>query len=149
MFSDVLFWCGTTREGIRRSELCQERTSRQKAEKDLIEARAEVEKLTQRLMREIADHLAAKQTVEEWKVDITNLKSRATAMRLPTHKCRVCGALWQIQRKQDTLEMEDAWNLCSPVAGQCCDNVFMGEQMVPAEVTDVLKALFQQKGGAS
>jgi hypothetical protein len=34
--------------------------------------------------------------------------------RRPTHRCRVCGALW--------IEFQDAWSLFSLHCGKCCDN---------------------------
>lgn len=42
------------------------------------------------------------------------------------YKCKVCGAHWY--KHQD-----NTWQLCSPSAGPCCDNVPMGDQMVELE----------------
>lgn len=41
--------------------------------------------------------------------------------RTPTHRCKVCGALWILY--------PDSWSLCSRECGQCCDNVAMGNQI--------------------
>jgi len=48
----------------------------------------------------------------------------------PTHYCTTCGALWRFWPQRD-IGRPDSWNQCSPVAGPCCDNVVMGEQIVP------------------
>lgn len=42
--------------------------------------------------------------------------------RVPTHYCRVCGALW--------FKGADQWSLVSLHCGQCCDNALMGNQIV-------------------
>lgn len=59
---------------------------------------------------------------------------------VPTHKCRVCGALWRVNLERDTAESE-TWQLCSPESGKCCDNTYMGEQIVPATAEDVMTFL--------
>lgn len=41
--------------------------------------------------------------------------------RKPTHRCKVCGALW--------IDWGDSWSLFSRHCGQCCDNVAMGDQI--------------------
>lgn len=41
--------------------------------------------------------------------------------RKPTHRCKVCGALW--------IDWGDTWSLFSPRCGQCCDNAAMGYQI--------------------
>lgn len=41
--------------------------------------------------------------------------------RMPTHRCKVCGAMW--------IDWGDSWSLFSPRCGQCCDNVAMGHQI--------------------
>ncbi len=40
----------------------------------------------------------------------------------PTHRCRVCGALWHRFASGD-------WTLISKACGKCCDNAPMGEQI--------------------
>lgn len=45
--------------------------------------------------------------------------------RVPTHYCRVCGALW--------FKGEDHWSLVSLHCGKCCDNALMGNQIVAFE----------------
>lgn len=119
----------------------------QRLQADLAKAREEVEALTQRMMREIAEHCSAKQTIEDWKEEAAGIKERAKSLKLPTHKCRVCGALWRVQLPMDTLEPDETWSLCSKTCGKCCDNVTMGEQIVPAESTDVLNALTNRDQG--
>lgn len=44
-------------------------------------------------------------------------------MKTPTHRCKICKALWRKNRRKGT------WSLVSPVAGKCCDNEPMGEQI--------------------
>ena len=48
----------------------------------------------------------------------------------PTHRCKVCGALWRFWPRRDTGH-PDSWSLRSNIAGPCCDNVWMGEQIEP------------------
>jgi len=56
----------------------------------------------------------------------------------PTHRCRVCHAFWRIWLKNDTLMNEDAWTLCgSSIAAACCDNAYMGEQILPTTTEDM------------
>lgn len=43
--------------------------------------------------------------------------------RVPTHRCKVCGALW--------IEYSDSWSLFSRRCGKCCDNAPMGKQIEP------------------
>ena len=46
---------------------------------------------------------------------------------VPTHRCKVCGALWR--------ELGDGtWNLRSDRARSCCDNAPMGAQIEPLTV---------------
>lgn len=63
---------------------------------------------------------------------------------LPSHKCKVCGALWRLWQPE---EMPGAggytWGLRSNACGQCCDNVAMGEQIAPLtwkDAEDFIKA---------
>jgi hypothetical protein len=41
--------------------------------------------------------------------------------RKPTHRCKVCGAMW--------IDWGDSWSLFGRRCGQCCDNVAMGDQI--------------------
>jgi hypothetical protein len=65
----------------------------------------------------------------------------------PTHRCRVCGALWR--------QHEDgSYQLLSPGAGKCCDNVVMGDQIetlpepAPAAGVDEAEALLRRLDAA-
>lgn len=64
---------------------------------------------------------------------------------MPSHKCAVCGAMWRFYRAQDFpghgVKQEDSWSLCSNTCGQCCDNVAMGEQIVPIKRKDAMEWL--------
>jgi hypothetical protein len=53
--------------------------------------------------------------------------SQTPARPDPTHRCKVCGALW-IKLPATPL---GGWSLWSKRAGPCCDNVEMGEQIEP------------------
>lgn len=64
---------------------------------------------------------------------------------VPTHKCQVCNALWRINLKRDSLFENDTWQLVSKECGKCCDNSFMGEQIVPVEMDDI-KNLIKEGG---
>lgn len=44
----------------------------------------------------------------------------------PTHRCKVCGALWW---RGNIPPVGMSWSLRSEKAGPCCDNVQMGEQI--------------------
>ena len=55
---------------------------------------------------------------------IENLQHEHDAIlrgRLPTHHCKVCGALW--------IRFTDSWSLFSRRCGPCCDNAAMGDQI--------------------
>lgn len=54
----------------------------------------------------------------------------------PTHRCKVCGALWRYWPKRDTGH-DDSWNLRSTACGPCCDNAPMGEQIKPLTLGEV------------
>lgn len=41
--------------------------------------------------------------------------------RKPTHRCKLCGALW--------IDWGDSWSLFSLYCGPCCDNAAMGDQI--------------------
>ena len=43
----------------------------------------------------------------------------------PTHRCKICGALWK--------EWEDSWSLISDQCGECCDQRVMGDQIEKIE----------------
>lgn len=45
------------------------------------------------------------------------------AEREPTHRCKVCNALW--------IQYPTSWSLFSQYCGACCDNKAMGEQIEP------------------
>lgn len=59
---------------------------------------------------------------------------KATSWRdeaAPTHRCKVCGALWRFWPRRDTGDDHDAWNLRSGPCGPCCDNAPMADQIEP------------------
>lgn len=43
----------------------------------------------------------------------------------PTHRCKVCGALWMEFKEKEKWW----WTLISEECGKCCDNEDMGEQI--------------------
>lgn len=53
-------------------------------------------------------------------------------VRVPTHRCRICSALW--------ISYPDSWSLWSQSCGKCCDNAAMGDQIEPLNVSDMLRA---------
>lgn len=70
---------------------------------------------------------------EQPKPDRAEEKSVDTSFqgnRSPTHRCKVCGALWILY--------SDAWSLCSKECGKCCNNVLMGEQIEPLLHSDLV-----------
>jgi hypothetical protein len=51
----------------------------------------------------------------------------------PSHRCKVCGALW-IQWPMDDPITPGCWTLYpGQTCGKCCDNVAMGEQIEKLE----------------
>lgn len=58
----------------------------------------------------------------------------------PTHRCKVCGALWRHWTRRDT-GLEDGWNLRSTACGQCCDTAPMGAQIEPLTLGEMEKYL--------
>ena len=57
-----------------------------------------------------------------------------------THICGICGALW-IQWPDDSAGCPaGSWSLRSPKAGECCDNVAMGLQIIPLSEVDAFAA---------
>lgn len=64
------------------------------------------------------------------------MKNLLPTQLFPTHRCRVCGAFWKIHLHTDSLEESDRWQLMSPACHKCCDNAFMGEQILPIMVED-------------
>ena len=60
----------------------------------------------------------------------------------PTHRCRVCGAMWRFWPKRDVPgSNEDSWNMRSNACGECCDTAPMAEQIIPATEGDLLNWL--------
>lgn len=56
---------------------------------------------------------------------------------VPTHRCKVCGALWRFWRDGEpgtAPGMGDSWNLRSSGCGPCCDAAPMGEQIEPLTI---------------
>jgi hypothetical protein len=51
--------------------------------------------------------------------------------RAPTHRCKACGAYW--------MEWSTNWSLVSRQCGQCCDNVPMGDQILPLVMSDLYR----------
>lgn len=48
----------------------------------------------------------------------------------PTHRCKVCGALWKLWEPGEALPGDEgSWSLVFGKAGKCCDNVEMGDQI--------------------
>ena len=74
--------------------------------------------------RECADGLRMMVAFKRQQVDTTLQPDRA-----PTHRCTVCGAFW--------IRWKDSWSLCSKQCGKCCDNVAMGDQIVPLIISDI------------
>ena len=64
------------------------------------------------------------------KIDTTEVSGRT-----PTHRCKVCGALWILYPTGDRYTPDGSWSLCSRECGPCCDNVAMGDQIeaLPAD----------------
>lgn len=52
---------------------------------------------------------------------------------LATHRCTICHALWRFCPQAETGFDTDTWSLKSPRCGSCCDNVEMGDQIVPLD----------------
>lgn len=59
---------------------------------------------------------------------------------VPTHRCKVCGALWRYWRKEETGQETDSWNLRSSQCDLCCDSVPMDKQIEPL-TWDAIRAL--------
>lgn len=55
--------------------------------------------------------------------------------RAPTHRCKVCGALWILWPPNPDHIVPDlrdgSWSLFSLRCGKCCDNAPMGDQIEP------------------
>ena len=56
----------------------------------------------------------------------------------PTHRCKVCGALWRLWTREENEAsglakmsgFEDgSWSLIGEKCGECCDNVAMEDQI--------------------
>ena len=57
----------------------------------------------------------------------------------PTHRCKVCGAMWRLWLRQETPHATgDSWNLRSAACGKCCDNEPMGDQIEPLRIGDLM-----------
>lgn len=50
-------------------------------------------------------------------------------LRTPTHRCKICGALWILY--PDWPDARGSWSLASQESGPCCNNVPMGDQIEP------------------
>lgn len=79
-------------------------------------------------------------TLAEAAIELEKLQCEHSALlrgRVPTHRCKVCGALWTLWAAQpgkypiDHPLHEASWSLFSLHCGQCCDNVAMGDQIEP------------------
>lgn len=58
----------------------------------------------------------------------------------PTHRCKICGALWRLNPPSYPNHCgpegcrvcrEESWSLTSPTCEKCCDNAAMGDQIEP------------------
>ena len=60
----------------------------------------------------------------------------------PTHRCKVCGALWRFWRQEETpFAKGDSWSLHSSACGKCCDMTPMGEQIQPMTLGEMERYL--------
>lgn len=59
----------------------------------------------------------------------------------PTHRCKVCGAMWRYWTKRESGLEYDSWNLRSTVCGPCCDGVEMRDQIEPLTLGEMVKWL--------
>jgi hypothetical protein len=61
---------------------------------------------------------------------------------IPTHRCKICGALWTYSPQRDTgLPCGDTWHLFSDDCGECCDNAVMGDQIEMLTVREFIENL--------
>ncbi len=65
----------------------------------------------------------------------------------PTHRCKKCGALWRFWLARETGIQQDTWSLISAVAGPCCDNAPMGDQIEPIKLGDIERLLWNLNQG--
>jgi hypothetical protein len=72
--------------------------------------------------------------VASLKEALAGLRGEALDNSPPTHRCRVCGALWWLGEMPP---IGLAWSLRSPKCGPCCDNVAMGDQIEPLDTDAV------------
>lgn len=49
--------------------------------------------------------------------------------RVATHRCKVCGALWQQIPPEPPVFPRGSWTLISEKCGPCCDNEIMDDQI--------------------
>jgi hypothetical protein len=76
------------------------------------------------MLRECADTLRTVLSIQMPAIDTCIHPERS-----PTHRCTICGAFW--------IEWSNGWSLCSAQCGPCCDNVAMGDQIVPLVISDL------------
>lgn len=61
---------------------------------------------------------------------------------MPSHRCKVCGALWRFWRQEETpFAKGDSWSCHSTAFGKCCDMAPMGGQIEPLSCGEALKWL--------
>jgi hypothetical protein len=61
----------------------------------------------------------------------------------PTHRCKVCGALWRFWRQEETPHArDDSWSCHTlNIMGKCCDMAAMREQIEPVTLGQLLQYL--------
>lgn len=67
---------------------------------------------------------------EGWKPEAKPMDTSFVGNCSPTHRCKVCGALWICR--------SDSWSLCSKECGPCCDNEPMAEQIEELILSDCI-----------
>lgn len=67
---------------------------------------------------------------EGWKPEVKPVDISFVGNCSPTHRCKVCGALWICR--------SDSWSLCSKECGKCCDNKPMLTQIEPLLHSDLV-----------
>lgn len=72
--------------------------------------------------------------------ELEHLDSALLRGRIPTHRCKVCCALWTLWEAQPAKYPSGhplhgrSWSLFSSGCGKCCDNVAMGDQIQPIQL---------------